>query len=196
MKLYIMPCGAAYKNFQRGRDLHIKRHRKRVSALLLALCMVLSLVIPVSALDGQVQAERREGYDAAAIHYTDGEGNQQAIPFTETASHYAYPLPEGVTEEQVMVEYFSTTRWDGAVDLSWYNGTDTEFTLTTPAQLAGVAELVNSNTADFTGKTIRPGADISLLRYVEPGKLGVLPGPPSRRSPPRPIPPPPATAAT
>ena len=71
-----------------------------------------------------------------------------------------------------MVEYFSTTRWDGAVDLSWYNGTDTEFTLTTPAQLAGVAELVNSNTADFAGKTIRLGADISLLRYVEPGKPG------------------------
>lgn len=44
------------------------------------------------------------------------------------------------------MEYFSATRWDGAVDLSWYNGTDTEFTLTTPAQLAGVAELVNSNT--------------------------------------------------
>ena len=127
MKLYIMPCGAAYKNFQRGRDLHIKQHRKCVSALLLALCMVLSLVMPVSALDGQVQAERR-------------------------------------------VEYFSTTRWDGAVDLSWYNGTDTEFTLTTPAQLAGVAELVNSNTTDFADKTIRPGADISLLRYEKTGK--------------------------
>lgn len=89
--------------------------------------------MPVSALDGQVQAERREGYDAATIHYTDGEGNERAIPFTETASGYAYTLPEGVTEEQVMVEYFSTTRRDGAVDLSWYNGTDTEFTLTTPA---------------------------------------------------------------
>ena len=95
--------------------------------------MVLSLVMPVLALDGQVQAERREGYDVAAIHYTDGEGNQQAIPFTETASGYADTLPEGVTKEQVMVEYFSATRWDGAVDLSWYNGTDTEFTLTTPA---------------------------------------------------------------
>lgn len=71
-----------------------------------------------------------------------------------------------------MVEYFSTTRWDGAVDLSWYNGTDTEFTLTTPAQLAGVAALVNSNTTDLTGKTIRLGADISLLRYEEPGKPG------------------------
>ena len=71
-----------------------------------------------------------------------------------------------------MVEYFSTTRWDGAVDLSWYNGTDTEFTITTARQLAGVAELVNSNTTDFTGKTIRLGADISLLRYEEPGKPG------------------------
>lgn len=132
--------------------------------------MVLSLVMPVSALDGQVQAERREGYDVAAIHYTDGEGNEQAIPFTETASGYADTLPEGVTEEQVTVEYFSTTRWDGAVDLSWYNGTDTEFTITTARQLAGVAELVNSNTTDFAGKTIRLGADISLLRYEETGK--------------------------
>ncbi len=69
-----------------------------------------------------------------------------------------------------MVEYFSTTRWDGAVDLSWYNGTDTEFTITTARQLAGVAELVNSNTTDFAGKTIRLGADISLLRYEEAGK--------------------------
>ena len=80
MKLYIMPCGAAYQSFQRGRDLHIKQHRKRVSALLLALCMVLSLVMPVSALDGQVQAERREGYDVATIHYTDGEGNERPLP--------------------------------------------------------------------------------------------------------------------
>lgn len=80
MKLYIMPCGATYKNFQRGRDLHIKQHRKRVSALLLTLCMVLSLVMPVSALDGQVQAERREGYDVATIHYTDGEGNERPLP--------------------------------------------------------------------------------------------------------------------
>lgn len=68
------------------------------------------------------------------------------------------------------MEYFSATRRDGAVDLSWYNGTDTEFTLTTPAQLTGAAALVNSNTTDFAGKTIRLGADISLLRYEESGK--------------------------
>ena len=189
MKLYITPCGAAYKNFQRGGDLHRKQHRKRVSALLLTLCMVLSLVMPVSALDGQVQAERREGYDVATIHYTDGEGNERAIPLTETASGYAYPLPEGVTEEQVMVEYFSATRWDGAVDLSWYNGTDTEFTLTTPAQLAGLAALANSNTADFAGKTIRLGADISLLRYEETGKPGEPSQPTQPEKPTTPDPP-------
>ena len=34
-----------------------------------------------------------------------------------------------------------------------------------------MAELVNSNTTDFAGKTIRLGADISLLRYEETGKL-------------------------
>ena len=70
------------------------------------------------------------------------------------------------------MEYFSATHWDGAVDLSWYNGTDTEFTITTARQLAGVAALVNSNTPDFAGKTIRLGAGISLLRYEETGKPG------------------------
>lgn len=111
------------------------------------------------------------------------------------ASGYAYPLPEGVTEEQVMVEYFSATRWDGAVDLSWYNGTDTEFTITTARQLAGVAELVNSNTTDFAGKTIRLGADISLLRYEEPGKPGEPSRPTQPEKPTTPDPPAPATAA-
>ena len=151
--------------------------------------------MPISALDGQVQEEQREGYDVATIHYTDGEGNERAIPLTETASGYADTLPEGVTEEQVMVEYFSTTRWDGAVDLSWYNGTDTEFTITTARQLAGVAALVNSNAADFAGKTIRLGADISLLRSEETGKPGGTSRPTQPEKPTTPDTPPPATAA-
>lgn len=33
-----------------------------------------------------------------------------------------------------------------------------------------MAALVNSNTTDFAGKTIRLGADTSLLRYEETGK--------------------------
>ena len=158
--------------------------------------MVLSLVMPVSALDGQVQAERREGYDVATIHYTDGEGNEQAIPFTETASGYAYPLPEGVTEEQVMVEYFSTTRWDGAVDLSWYNGTDTEFTLTTPA--AGGCGRAGEQQYRRLRRQDHPlgGRTSPCCGMGSPASRVSLSGPPSRRNPLRPIPPPPATAAT
>lgn len=64
----------------------------------------------------------------ATVHYTDANGDEQAIPFTETGSGYVYTLPQGVTEDKVTVEYFSTTRWDGAVDISWYNDTDREFT--------------------------------------------------------------------
>ncbi|MFW5649552.1 MAG: hypothetical protein ACOCG5_10720, partial [Candidatus Alkaliphilus sp. MAG34] len=35
--------------------------------------------------------------------------------------------------------------WDGSVDVSWYNTIDTEFYLSTPAQLAGLAALVNGH---------------------------------------------------
>ena len=59
-----------------------------------------------------------------------------------------------------------------------------------------MAALVNSNTTDFTGKTIRPGADISLLRYVEPGKPGEPSQPTQPEKPTTPDPPAPATAAT
>ena len=81
---------------------------------------------------------------------------------TETGSGYVYTLPQGVTEDKVTVEYFSTTRRDGAVDISWYNDTDREFTLTNPAQLAGLAKLVKEKVT-FEGKTI-------MLRYEETGK--------------------------
>ena len=65
--------------------------------------------------------------------------------------------------------------------------------LTTARQLAGVAELVNSNAADFAGKTIRLGADIGGMWSP------ASPGEPSQPTPPEkpttPDTPPPATAA-
>lgn len=54
--------------------------------------------------------------------------------------------------------------WDGTVDASWYNDTDTEFTLMTSEQLAGLAELVDDGNT-FAGKTIKLEKDIDL--YVE-----------------------------
>lgn len=52
--------------------------------------------------------------------------------------------------------------WDGtSVDDSWYNDTSDSFTLTSAAQLAGLAKLVNEGT-DFAGKTVNLGINIDL----------------------------------
>ena len=53
----------------------------------------------------------------------------------------------------------------GTPDTSWYNGTNTAFTINTGDQLAGLAQLVNDGTNDFSGKTITLGANINLAAY-------------------------------
>ena len=59
--------------------------------------------------------------------------------------------------------------WDGTVDTSWYNDTDTEFVLTTAEQLAGLAKLVDEGN-NFAGKTIKLGTDIDLYAEDENGE--------------------------
>ena len=60
-----------------------------------------------------------------------------------------------------------TTKWEDNADIAWYSGheSDTEFTLTTAAQLAGLAAKVNAGT-DFANKTIRLGANIDLAAHL------------------------------
>ena len=58
----------------------------------------------------------------------------------------------------------TTTAWDGTTaETSWYIGheKDTSYTISTAAELAGLAELVNAGNT-FSGKTITLGADIDL----------------------------------
>lgn len=55
----------------------------------------------------------------------------------------------------------TTTNWADEADTSWYKAEDAEFTLTTAAQLAGLAQLVNEGNA-FAGKIITLGAKIDL----------------------------------
>ena len=63
--------------------------------------MVLSLLPQtVLALDpDQRQAERREGYAVATVHYTDAKVDEQATSFTETGAGYVYTLPQGGSED-------------------------------------------------------------------------------------------------
>ena len=54
---------------------------------------------------------------------------------------------------------YAADAWDGSIDVSWYNTTDTSFTITTAAQLAGLAAIVNGTAEgidkdSFAGKTI------------------------------------------
>lgn len=55
----------------------------------------------------------------------------------------------------------SADTWDGTADTSWYNDSDTEFTIDTAEELAGLASLVNSGYS-FNGKTILLDGDIDL----------------------------------
>lgn len=53
------------------------------------------------------------------------------------------------------------TKWNGTADTSWYNETDTTFTLTTAEQFAGFAKIVGTKD-QFEGKTVNLGGDIDL----------------------------------
>lgn len=121
--------------------------------------------IPSAFAATEVTAPRQTNCDVAAIHYTDASGEEQNILFSETAAGYVYTLPTGVSADAVTVEYFSTVKWDGAVDISWYDADKKEFTLTTPAQLAGLAALVNGRTSAETSRW-RVKGDTTLLVSV------------------------------
>ena len=58
--------------------------------------------------------------------------------------------------------YSAPSIWNGTADVSWYDAGAQNYNLTTPEQLAGLAELVNGGTTDFSGKTVTLGADIFL----------------------------------
>ncbi|GGW56164.1 hypothetical protein DFQ11_101580 [Winogradskyella epiphytica] len=61
----------------------------------------------------------------------------------------------------VQAQDFPTTFWSNHADISWYGPTETEYTLTTASQLAGVSQLVAQG-YDFEGITIILGANIDL----------------------------------
>ena len=56
--------------------------------------------------------------------------------------------------------------WNGTADVSWYNESQTEFTISTAEELAGLAKLVNEG-KNFDEKTVKLGADIILNENSE-----------------------------
>ncbi len=87
-------------------------------------------------------------YAFADFSYNESSGKYE---YSFAAPYDGFKLDQGtgtVRDEYegnatVIAEYFSTTRWDGAIDVSWYDETSTDFDIDTPAKLAGVAAIVN-----------------------------------------------------
>ena len=59
-------------------------------------------------------------------------------------------------------DYDKDAAWTGATDTTWYNTTDSAFTLTSAEDLAGLATIVNSGADTFANKKIYLDADIDL----------------------------------
>ena len=72
-----------------------------------------------------------------------------------------------VTALALPVSADNAAAWDGSVDTSWYSKDATSFEVSTPAQLAGLAAIVNGKAEGiaqdaFAGKTVKLTADVDL----------------------------------
>ena len=56
----------------------------------------------------------------------------------------------------------NAANWIDSADVSWYDEGQTEFTISTEQQLAGLAKLVNDGNT-FQDKTVRLDTDLSLV---------------------------------
>lgn len=54
------------------------------------------------------------------------------------------------------------TVWNGSADVSWYDASQTSYDIYTPEELAGLAQLVNNGTTNFSGMIINLRSDIWL----------------------------------
>jgi hypothetical protein len=101
---------------------------------------------------------------AGSLKYNDGAAD---IEITATEGVYSFVLPAADVTVTARFEDLSSSSsvWDGSVDVSWYNTTDTEFYIDTPAKLAGLAAIVNG--IYNTGATVAGNPD-----YIVPNVGG------------------------
>lgn len=145
--------------------------KKRLVAGMLAVAMMLSLTAPAfaeSTVPAPESAAAAATAETAAVPVPEAEEEEQAAePVTEEApapaataeqarEARAQAAPLSLTEEAPVRALGETQPWDGvSVDTDWYTGQPdaATYTLTTPAQLAGLAKLVNEGN-NFAKKTV------------------------------------------
>ena len=131
---------------------NIKQEGNHLNKRLLSIVCALTLCL--SQLPGAALAQEADGLsteDAVISSEDISSSDADAILMDETA-----PSPEEAEEETP-----PSSDWKDHADTSWFTGSDSSYTLTTPEELAGLAQLVNQGES-FKGKTILLGADLDL----------------------------------
>ncbi|MFA7468906.1 MAG: hypothetical protein WCY82_11690, partial [Desulfotomaculaceae bacterium] len=79
-----------------------------------------------------------------SLKYTaDSGATYTEITATEDIYSFILPAADAVVTAQFENIPVTPTVWDGSIDVTWYNDTDTSFCIDTPAKLAGLAAIVN-----------------------------------------------------
>ena len=105
-----------------------------------------------------------------ANHRADAKAPTIDLGVTLVATQYTDERDSFGSDYDADATYPSfTDTWDGTADTSWYNDTDTEFSLSTAEQLAGLAKLVDDGN-NFAGKTIKLTSDLDLYAKGENGE--------------------------
>lgn len=128
----------------------MKKVGRKVVSVLLTLCMLLTM-LPVSALAA----------DEGTVDTAPAENALAESAPVETTE------PAVETESGELLDASDSIEQDSMVNTSWYqeNSATKEYTITTAAELAGLAQLVNDGTDTFQGWTITLGANINLMDY-------------------------------
>ncbi|RQP15102.1 MAG: T9SS C-terminal target domain-containing protein [Chryseobacterium sp.] len=75
------------------------------------------------------------------------------------------PFDGAVVQTQKNNQAIPTTNWSDNADTSWYNASQTDFTISTSAQLAGLAKLVYEGNS-FAGKSFKLSGNIDLGAHL------------------------------
>ena len=124
--------------------------------------VALGPIMPAELKSSNVRLYHVEDYEPVLMTRVDS--------LEELTAHNTYVYDFDTGNVTIALKSFSeilrgagvSTKWDGTANTSWYNGASTEFTLTTPEQLAGLAKIVNEGTDSFQNKTVKLDADIVI----------------------------------
>lgn len=145
-----------------------RKIRRRVGGIVLASTMLIS-TIPTTAI-----AADENSVDLVDIN-PSGKDADTLVVTNMSEDTPNNTLDTADVNGELDTRNADSTNWIDAADTHWYtsNSEDSEFTIDTAEELAGLAELVNEG-KDFSKKTIKLGANIDLAgkEWTPIGKSG------------------------